>query len=370
MKTSIRVFTFGAALWLAPAGSNLIAQDEVPCDCTRDLEAVAEFLKRDYAGYFHAERTLGKKPDAALAAARKATKGASGAECDAAIRGYLKAFADGHLGLQSKFSPTVDMPPPIFYGKREPLARVLSDDAFLLRFPSFAISYKKDIEALLEKHKSDINSRELLIVDIRGNGGGADSAWTEIIAPIYANPMKRWNVQWRPTKGNADAIEEQVRQVRANGNSSPAVESFQKIADGMRAHLKDELAPLGPRMRTMVTLPEVWPLPRRVAILVDGFCVSSGENFLLAARQSSKVTVFGAATYGAVDFQNIRMAKLPSGDRQLMFAMSVSERVVELKQRQLGISPDKELPEKLLGDPEGAIEHILAAMTAKTGVTP
>ena len=367
-----RIGRLGLALCVLAACASLsLAQSQAPSACARDLEAVAETLQHNYAGYTHAKKMLGKRLDEALAAARKAAVGASGAKGDAVIRQFLAVFEDGHLLLSSRFSPPVNMPPPLFHAKRAPLARALSDRAFLLRVPSFAIGYKAELDALLEQHKDAIRARATLIVDVRGNTGGADSTWTHLIDPIYSQPMKRWGIRWRPTEDNARAIEEQIAQLRKGSRAPAAVcEAMQQNANDMRKQRHKDLVRLGPPLVPLVTLPEVWPSPDRVAIIVDGSCGSSCENFLLAARQSSKVIVFGARTYGAIDFQNVRMADLPSGERQLRFAMSISERVFAAKQRQRGLIPNVELPPQVLRDPEAAIEHVLRALDSKSGGAP
>lgn len=335
------------------------ARSEDAGECIRDLQAVAKVLERDYVGYAIARDVAGSPIETALSSARELAVSASGADCDIAIRGFLEVFGDGHLLLMSKHSPPVDMPAPLFQGNRAPIARALSDTAFLIRIPHFGIHHKSAVEALLKEREREIRAREILIVDVRGNTGGADSTWTDLVTPIYSKPMDRWGLQWRPTEGNAKAIEGQVDQMRKGGQASAAVcNAYQQIADGMRENLGDKLVKLG-TTTSPVTLPEIWPAPRRVAIIVDGACGSSCENFLLAARQSDKVTVFGATTYGAIDFQNLRQVSLPSGIRTLNVAMSVSERVLTKKQRQRGLSPDVTLGEQLLRDPEEAVEYVL-----------
>ncbi len=336
-----------------------VAQDE----CVVDLEAAARLVEVDYAGFPHARLTLGGRIEARLSEASGKAKGASGAKCDAAIRGYLALFGDGHLLLVSDFSPAVDLPPPLFGDDRRPVARVVSPKGFLIRAPSFALGYKPDVEALVVEHEQAMRSRDLLVVDLRGNGGGADSTWTNLIQPIYTDSMRRWPIRWRPTVGNALAIDEQVRQLREALETSPAAcDAMQQIAKSMRESAGRPPMRLGLQLPAVVSLPQTWGKPRRVAILVDGSCASSCENFLLAARQSSKVTVFGQPTYGAIDFQNIRIAALPSGHRQLRLAMSISERVLELGHRERGLAPDRELSEELLRDPSRAVDYVLQAL--------
>ena len=83
-------------------------------------------------------------------------------------------------------------------------------------------------------------------------------------------------------------------------SSASMRQTMMGIAQTLRAG-SGELVDAGPPSRTL-TRETVMPRPARIGIIVDGSCASSTEQFLLAAEQSDKVTVFGARTAGAVDF--------------------------------------------------------------------
>ena len=51
--------------------------------------------------------------------------------------------------------------------------------------------------------------------------------------------------------------------------------------------------------------------PQRVAVLVDKRCGSTCEEFLLVARQSFKVKLFGQSSAGSLDYSNLRPFTLP-----------------------------------------------------------
>ncbi len=128
------------------------------------------------------------------------------------------------------------------------------------------------------------------------------------------------------------------------------------IAQSMREHL-GEMAPLGPAA-TPLAFDEVRPNPSKIGVIVDGSCASSCEQLLLLLVQSERVTVFGSPTYGAYDFLNLRIAKLPTGGRQLVFAMSMSRRALKRRWDLGGIQPDEPLDASVLADPEKAVAHV------------
>jgi C-terminal processing protease CtpA/Prc len=64
---------------------------------------------------------------------------------------------------------------------------------------------------------------------------------------------------------------------------------------------------------TTLAYDRVQPRPRAVAILMDGVGASSTETFLLKARQSSRVRLFGQPTAGVVDYLNPAQHPLSCG---------------------------------------------------------
>jgi C-terminal processing protease CtpA/Prc len=81
-----------------------------------------------------------------------------------------------------------------------------------------------------------------------------------------------------------------------------------------------------------------------VAILIDGACGSSCEEFALEARQSFSVKLIGQHTFGSVDYSNKAPHDLPSGRRRLWYATTRSTRIPGLMVDVAGVPPDIYLP--------------------------
>jgi len=92
--------------------------------------------------------------------------------------------------------------------------------------------------------------------------------------------------------------------------------------------------------------------PSRVAILIDGRCASSCEQFALDARQSFSVKLIGQHTSGSLDYANLRPHDLPSGKRRLMYATTRSARIPGLMVDVAGVPPDIYLPVEAGDDPK------------------
>ncbi|MGB8840488.1 MAG: hypothetical protein WCC64_05420 [Aliidongia sp.] len=91
-------------------------------------------------------------------------------------------------------------------------------------------------------------------------------------------------------------------------------------------------------------LDRIMPFPKRVAILLDN-AGSTAEQFLLEARQSHKVTLFGQRnSAGVLDFANVVSMPTPSGRFTIHWAISRSMRVPDDPVDPDGIVPDVLIP--------------------------
>jgi C-terminal processing protease CtpA/Prc len=80
--------------------------------------------------------------------------------------------------------------------------------------------------------------------------------------------------------------------------------------------------------------------PIRVGIIVDRYVGSAAEQFLLVARQSRKVKIFGEPTAGVLDFSNMNFVESPCGDFVLFYAMSKAVGIDRFPIDGIGIQPD------------------------------
>jgi C-terminal processing protease CtpA/Prc len=84
--------------------------------------------------------------------------------------------------------------------------------------------------------------------------------------------------------------------------------------------------------------------PLRVAILIDGGCGSSCEQFAREARESFNVKLIGQHTSGSLDYSNLVPHDLPSGRHRLWYATTRSTRITGLMVDVAGVPPDIYLP--------------------------
>jgi hypothetical protein len=236
----------------------------------------------------------------------------------------------------------------------KPIARALSDETFLITVPSFALKHKPVLDALTKKHNAEIKRRPNLIIDVRGNGGGVDTTFGSLLPYLYTQPFVTVGCDVLVTKENADAWEALITPIFAAEKRTPAGRLRARIwipetEKELRAYVADKVkkmraAPEGTFISLGAdshdTLPEVFPLPSRVAILVDGQCGSTTEEFLLLARQSKKVTLFGQPSAGVLDYANVRLFALPSGNCFLGIPTTRTRRLPKDPIDNIGITPD------------------------------
>jgi hypothetical protein len=104
----------------------------------------------------------------------------------------------------------------------------------------------------------------------------------------------------------------------------------------------------------------VLPLPRRIGILCNEGNGSTDEQFLLDARTSAKVKIFGRPTMGALDVSNVNMALSPDGCFKLAYTMSMSHRLPHMPVDVMGIQPDHYLDEGIpVTDWVGYVQQVL-----------
>jgi C-terminal processing protease CtpA/Prc len=90
----------------------------------------------------------------------------------------------------------------------------------------------------------------------------------------------------------------------------------------------------------METMDEISEYPTRVGILINEGNGSTDEQFLLEAKQSFKVKLFGRPTKGVLDISNVNVITSPDEAFNLHYSMSKSLRLPAFPVDDTGIQPD------------------------------
>lgn len=103
----------------------------------------------------------------------------------------------------------------------------------------------------------------------------------------------------------------------------------------------NSFVPLHSSIIDTLKLDSVYQFPEKVSVLIDGGCKSATEQFLLLAKQSQKVTVYGAENSGgALDYANLNTIITPSGYWYASVPTTRTTRLPDNPVDPMGISPD------------------------------
>jgi hypothetical protein len=234
--------------------------------------------------------------------------------------------------------------PARIYPVDELFLRRHSAKTLWLRIPDFSGSRAKPLKELLDAYQAEIASSPNLIIDLRNNGGGSDYVYGPLVPLLYTRPIITIGVELRATADNIALREEVADRLKPDAPDQAA--RLQAQNELLRQRLR-QYVPTNPRPFSIERHDKVLPFPKRVAILIDG-AGSTGEQFLLLARQSRKVTLFGQKnSAGVLDFANVVGMPTPSGRYRLRWAMSRSLRLPGDPVDPHGMEPDIRIPEQV-----------------------
>ncbi len=224
-----------------------------------------------------------------------------------------------------------------------PTFRIVSAKTALLSIPSFADQAGAAISSIVARHARDIAQRPNLIIDVRGNTGGSDWTYQPLLPLITANTRRDIGAMLLATPANS-ATNRAACALMAP-DSRQCLDATRAASEAMDRAPSGTFIPIpGERAVDVVAPGKVAPSPRRVAVLVDSRCASTCEEFLLAARQSFKVKLFGQSSARRPRLLELRPFTLPSGKRLLLYATSRSLRLPQFAVDAAGIPPDQVLP--------------------------
>lgn len=198
-----------------------------------------------------------------------------------------------------------------------------SDQTVLLVIRSFNEGYRQLIDSLLTANHALLTSSSNLIIDVRGNGGGSDYSFYPLLKYLYTHPYQRVTSQTLCTPDNIDRYR---RLAGMDVFTKEERESFVKRAADMEQH-KDSFWSSSP-VYIDAEPQTAFSFPKKVAVIVDGGCASTTEQFLLdGVANSNKTKIYGVPTAGVLDYANMDNCVIPNTGMNIGYATSRSRRV-------------------------------------------
>lgn len=217
-----------------------------------------------------------------------------------------------------------------------PFLEQLNSQTLILRIPSFEISEKKYIDSVIKHNRALILSTANLIIDVRNNGGGSDASFKEILPLLYTNPFRTVGVEFLSTPLNNQRMLDLSNNPEFDSSSRKRFKAYYDTlqkSPGKFVNLSKQLVGIDEQ-------DTVYTYPRRVGILINEKNGSTTEQFLLAAKQSQKVKLFGVTTFGMLDISNVHSIPFPCGPFELYYGLSKSYRIPGMAIDDIGLQPD------------------------------
>lgn len=233
---------------------------------------------------------------------------------------------------------------------QKPYLEQLNNTTLFLRIPSFNGSEKNLIDSVLIANKSKLETTENLIIDLRNNGGGSDNSYSNIIPYLYTNPIREIRVELYSTKLNNTRMLYFYENYQKYGFSEKQRNDYKYAYDILEKNLgKFVLLQGDGKIVGENKLDKISPYPKNIGIIINNGNGSTTEQFLLEAKQSKKVKLFGTTTAGVLDISNMYFVYSPCKEFKFGYSISKSLRIPDMTIDEKGIQPDyyidKSIPE-------------------------
>lgn len=337
--------------WLI--GSVLVAQSDneksltlsKDCSCSLALEQTIDKVSHIYAGFDDKvnSQTQVQYSQLVRTVRDKAKTVANQAECHAILKAYTTFFKDSHVAIiwQKYGKRTVA---DVIQNRTDLVdVKPLNDDYMYVKLAIFNQREVDRLDSMLRDNARLIARTPNLIFDLRGNGGGTGSTSEEMIKLIYTNPIvyPAWDYRSSPER-----IRATEKELKSYAKDTVANAFFYQRAKQL---LRDMQAKPGSLVRegddlTRTSDADTLANPKRVAFLIDKGCASSTEFFVFEGKQSKKVTMFGANTWGVMDYGNDQNFDLCDGTFNLAVPWGRNGWVRQYRIDNVGFAPDVKIP--------------------------
>lgn len=227
----------------------------------------------------------------------------------------------------------------------QPYFEKVDEQTAYLRIPTFRGTEKKTIDSVISTNFKTIVSMPNLIIDIRNNGGGSDRSYKELLPILYTNPIRTVGVEMLSTPLNNQRMLDFINQPEWGFDEEGkewARTSYDKLNEQ-----QGEFVNLEEGSVRLTVYDTIYKYPENIGILINENNGSTAEQFLLAAKQSKKVKLFGTTTVGVLDISNMYFVASPCREFELGYSLSRSMRIPEMTIDGKGIQPDYYLDKEI-----------------------
>ncbi|MBX0332120.1 hypothetical protein K3G39_02605 [Pontibacter sp. HSC-14F20] len=171
---------------------------------------------------------------------------------------------------------------------------MLEGDVPYIRFPNFYEKQPSFVDSLLKAHHQELIKAEFIIIDVRDNNGGNDAVYLPVLPYVLSGPVQIPNIGTWLSEGNLKSL--------LAGKDPEKMDKADKAEYDYVMSLRNTMFWYNQEKYARTYQPDTLYAPKqKVAVLINGKTISSGETFVYRARQSDKVILYGQNTAGIVD---------------------------------------------------------------------
>ncbi|WP_228438952.1 S41 family peptidase [Chryseobacterium pennae] len=234
----------------------------------------------------------------------------------------------------------------------------ISPKTVMIRLQYFSYSFVDKIEKLLKDNKKTLEEAEFWIIDVRGNGGGTDNAYRNILPYIMTNSIRKLGVEYLASPTLIQTSENYLKGIMKDSikNKEEIINLKTRIAQ-----LKNSPGEYVNHNQSKVTVDSISlavKSPAQIVILADNHTGSAAENFLLSAKQSKKVKIMGTPSSGVLDYANAMFFDYGCNDYKLLMPTYRSFRLPDYPIDNIGVQPDIYLDESVKDWVHFAVDYL------------
>ncbi|WP_369976123.1 S41 family peptidase [Xanthomonas bundabergensis] len=297
-----------------------------------DLQFAAARIAADHPGMAPgADPALAAQArQAANAAQAQARRIVDGAGYARVMQAYVAAFGDPHVAIELSSGDAERSTQPATASAAQGAFERLTPTAWQLTLPTFYAGdpgFETTMAAIATATDALRQATPaLLILDLRGNGGGAAAPGDAVLAAIWgeqalpALDRRRADASlWRVSDGVIDNLH--TRRARIAARYPQELPGFDRLLDGLRAAQRAG-TPLyrDPLPRAASGTPPRGG-PARIVAITDGACISACLDFMDRLLEGPGVEQVGQPTGADTLYTEVESVPLPSGRATLLLPM-------------------------------------------------
>jgi len=167
----------------------------------------------------------------------------------------------------------------------------LGDNNYYIKIGSFGSHNRSAVENIVNEHGEKLKKSNILIVDVRDNGGGSDYTYSPLQPYIFSGTIQMTDFGVWVSPGNKDYFSDWL-EASDTLNNTPFFQAMQSEIPQLVTWPDEDMT---------LTLDTIYDHPTKVAIIANNESASSAETFVERCRQSKRVVTFGQNTNGCVD---------------------------------------------------------------------